>query len=121
MKEHRERAALRWRRRRGRRPRRRCVAERGEAEAQPRPSRASGAPLAPRPFLAFIRRFKHSDYDSDVEDIETDIWPKAGHLNRLQCKVMTSNVIRTSVDEGVQPRERRSHSAERGSTSSDHS
>ena len=38
---------------------------------------------------------------------------------RLQCKVMTSNVIRTSVDEGVQPRERRSHPAERRSTSSD--
>ena len=38
---------------------------------------------------------------------------------RLQCKVMTSNVIRTSVDEGVQPRERRSHPTERRSTSSD--
>ena len=36
---------------------------------------------------------------------------------RLQCKVMTSNVIRTSVNEGVQPRERRSDSAERRSTS----
>ena len=68
-------------------------------------------------FFAFIRRVKHSDYDSDVEDTETDVWPKAGCPNRLQCKVMTSNVIRTSVDEGVQPRERRSHPAERRSTS----
>ena len=40
---------------------------------------------------------------------------------RLQCKVMTSNVICTSVNEGVQPRERRSHPAERRSTSSDDS
>ena len=52
-------------------------------------------------FFAFIRRVKHSDYDSDVEDTETDVWPKAGCPNRLQCKVMTSNVIRTSVDEAM--------------------
>ena len=89
-----------------------------EHERTQRARRAAPAP-APRPFLAFIRRFKHSDYDSDVEDIETDIWPKAGHLNRLQCKVTTSNVSSTSVDEGAQPRERRSHPAERRSTSSD--
>ena len=56
---------------------------------------------------------------SDMEDIETDVWPKAGCPNRPQCKVMTSNVISTSVDEGVQPRGRRSHPAERRSTSSD--
>ena len=68
-------------------------------------------------FFAFRRRCKHSEYNSDVEDTETDQPRKAGHLNRLQCKVMTANVIRTSVNEGVQPRERRSDSAERRSTS----
>ena len=53
-------------------------------------------------FFAFRRRCKHSEYNSDVEDTETDQPRKAGHLNRLQCKVMTSNVtrrfLRVSVD-----------------------
>ena len=58
---------------------------------------------------------------SDVHYLPSCPCAKAGHLNRLQCKVMTSNVICTSVNEGVQPRERRSHPAERRSTSSDDS
>ena len=54
---------------------------------------------------------------SDVHYLPSCPCAKAGHLNRPQCKVMTSNVIRTSVEEGVQPRERRSHPAEHRSTS----
>ena len=44
----------------------------GGAEGEGGRSRArSGAPRAPRTFLAFIRRFTHSDYNSDMEDIES--------------------------------------------------
>ena len=89
----------------------------GRPPGRPAARAACREPKLAAGFFAFRRRCKHSEYNSDVEDTETDQPRKAGHLNRLQCKVMTSNVIRTSVNEGVQPRERRSDSAERRSTS----
>ena len=79
-------------------PRRRAA---GRPPGRPAARAACREPKLAAGFFAFRRRCKHSEYNSDVEDTETDQPPKAGHLNRLQCKVMTSSVIRTSVNEGV--------------------
>ena len=82
----------------------------------------TGQPLLPTKKKRHTEtRAATSQCASDVHYLPSCPCAKAGHLNRLQCKVMTSNVICTSVNEGVQPRERRSHPAERRSTSSDDS